>query len=153
MKTYKGKWRPKNLKKYLGDPNKITYRSLWERNAFRWFDANDSIKGWVSEEVIVPYICETDGKRHRYFVDIYFETVNGAKFLIEIKPNAQTKPPKNGRRTKRLLNETLTYVKNQSKWKAADKFAKDNGCQFQIWDEYTLESLGIKTSVGKLKNG
>ena len=64
--AYKGKWKPKNIKKYKGDYTKIVYRSLWERNVFRWMDANPDVIEWNSEEIIVPYICGTDRKFHRY---------------------------------------------------------------------------------------
>ena len=49
-KTYSGSWKPKNLHKYKGDPNKIHYRSLWERNAFRHLDDASWVKWWNSEE-------------------------------------------------------------------------------------------------------
>ena len=144
MATYKGKFTPKNKDKYVGDYTNIVYRSLWERNVFRWLDANSDIKAWNSEDVIIPYVCQTDNKVHRYYIDVYFETVKGKKYLIEIKPDKETRPPKSGRKTKRFLSESLTYIKNQSKWKAAEEFAKDNGCEFYVWTEHTLRSLGIK---------
>ena len=143
--TYKGKYTVKNKKKYVGDPNKVVYRSMWERQTFRWVENQPNIVEWCSEEVVVPYICETDRKVHRYFIDLYFKTDDGKKYLIEIKPAKETKPPKKpARQTKRYLSEALTYVKNQSKWKAANQFAKENGAIFQVWTEDTLKSLGIK---------
>lgn len=70
---------------------------------------------------------------------------DGKTFLVEIKPKAQTKPPKKPtRRSRRYIRETMTYAKNQSKWKAANEFAKDNGVSFQVWTEETLKNLGIK---------
>lgn len=145
MKTYKGKFTPKNPSKYVGDPNNIVYRSLWERNVFRWIDAHADITEWASEEIVIPYICATDGRRHRYFIDLYFKTKDGQKCLVEIKPKSQTLPPKKpSRQTKRYISEALTYAKNQSKWKAAEEFAKDNNCLFYIWTEDTIKSLGIK---------
>ncbi len=149
MKTYKGKYKPKNLKKYKGDYTSITYRSLWERQTFRWIDNQTNIVEWNSEEVIIPYRCQTDGKMHRYFIDVYFKTAAGKKYLIEIKPDKQTRPPTGTKRTKRLITEQLTYVKNQCKWKAATKFAADNNCTFEIWTEHTLEGLGIKLLINK----
>jgi hypothetical protein len=147
-KTYKGKFTPKNKEKYVGDVSNIVYRSLWERQVFRWADTNPSIKIWNSEEVVIPYICQTDNKVHRYFIDLYLETADGRKFLIEIKPKSQTVPPKKGKRvTKKYLSESLTYVKNQSKWKAAEEFALDNGCVFDIWTEDKIEALGIKINT------
>jgi hypothetical protein len=144
--AYKGKYTVKNKKKYAGDPTKVVFRSLWERNTFRWLEAQDNIVEWCSEEVAIPYVCETDRKVHRYFIDIYFKTKDGKKYLIEIKPAKDTRPPKKGKRqTKRYLSEALTYVKNQSKWKAAHKFAQENDATFQVWTEDTLKQLGIKT--------
>ena len=59
MKYYKGKFKPKNLKKYEGDFTKITYRSHWERQVFKWCDNNTNIIGWNSEEIVIPYKCKT----------------------------------------------------------------------------------------------
>lgn len=148
--TYKGKYKVKDKKKYVGDPEKVVYRSLWERQVFRWLEDQPNIVEWCSEEVVIPYLCETDKKVHRYFIDVYFKTKEGKKYLIEIKPAKETKPPKAPkRRTRRYLSESLTYIKNQSKWKAATKFAQENGCTFQIWTEDTLKSLGIKLITKK----
>ena len=64
---------------------------------------------------------------------------NIKKYLIEIKPDAQTRPPVfPGKQTKRYLTESLTYVKNQSKWQAAEQYAKDRGWKFIILTEKHL---------------
>ena len=143
--AYRGKFTPKNPEKYVGDVKNIVYRSLWERNTFRWIDTNSSIQYWVSEECVIPYICETDKKLHRYYMDLWFQTTKGDTYIVEIKPKSQTQPPKTPKRkTRRYLKESLTYVKNQSKWKAASEFALDRGWKFEVWTEDTLKSLGIK---------
>lgn len=144
--AYKGKYTVKQPEKYVGDSTKVVFRSLWERNTFRWLEEQPNIVEWASEEIVVPYICQTDKKVHRYFIDVYFKTADGKKYLIEIKPKKETQPPKKPkRRSKRYLSESLTYIKNQSKWEAATKFAKENGAIFQVWTEDTLKTLGIKT--------
>jgi len=143
--AYKGKFTPKNPQKYVGDVKGIVYRSLWERNTFRWIDANANIVAWNSEEVVVPYICGTDNKVHRYFMDLWFKTSDGKTYIVEIKPKKQTQPPKEPKRkTRRYIKESLTYIKNQSKWEAASEFAADRGWHFQVWTEDTLKSMGIK---------
>jgi hypothetical protein len=143
--AYRGKFTPKNKDKYVGDYTNITYRSLWERNTFRWIDANNDIVKWNSEEVVIPYRCATDNKMHRYFIDLWFKTKDGKTYIIEIKPKSQTTPPKSpARRTRKYISEAMTYAKNQSKWMAATEFAKDNGITFQVWTEDTLKGLGIK---------
>jgi len=143
--AYRGKFTPKHPEKYVGDVKNIVYRSLWERNTFRWIDTQSSIVHWNSEELVIPYVCETDKKVHRYFMDLWFQTQEGKNYIIEIKPKGQTKPPKTPqRKTRRYVKESLTYVKNQSKWKAASEFALDRGWTFEVWTEDTLKSLGIK---------
>lgn len=145
MKYHKGKYKLKNPEKYKGDPNNVVYRSGWERSAFIFLDKNQDIIEWASEEIVIPYTCATDGKRHRYFIDVYYKTKTGHKYLIEIKPHKQTLPPTApNRRTKRYITEALTYAKNQSKWKAAQEFALDNSCTFDIWTEHKMKALGIK---------
>lgn len=143
--AYKGRYTVKNKTKYKGDPSNIIYRSLWERNAFRWCDNNKSVKWWNSEEVVIPYLYEVDKRYHRYFMDLAIHFDTGKTVLVEIKPAKQTKPPTGSKRTKRYITEGYTYVKNQNKWEAASKYAKDNGYHFEIWTERELEKLGILT--------
>jgi hypothetical protein len=69
MKTYKGRYSPKNPGKYKGDPTGIIYRSLWERKLMVYLDENKSIIQWSSEEIAIPYISPLDIRYHRYFPD------------------------------------------------------------------------------------
>lgn len=148
-KTYKGKYRIKKPEKYMGDPKSVTYRSLWERTAFRWCEDRDDVIAWSSEETVVPYVCPTDKRAHRYFIDLKIKFKGGRIVLVEIKPKSQTQPPKKpSRQTKKYINEVMTYVKNEAKWKAAQKYAQDRGYHFEIWTEDTLKSLGMKLLTG-----
>ena len=143
--AYSGKYRPKNPEKYIGDVKDIVYRSLWERSTFKWIDHNSSIVRWNSEDCVIPYICGTDNKQHKYYLDLWFQTDEGKTYIVEIKPKAQTQQPKKPQRqTRRYITESLTWVKNQSKWKAAEEYAADRGWHFEIWTEDTLRSLGIR---------
>jgi len=143
--TYKGIYRVKNIQKYRGDFSKVIYRSLWERQTFRWLDENPDVLSWSSEEIVIPYICKTDGKVHRYFVDLLINFKNGKTYLIEIKPKKQTEPPKQpSRKTPRYITEVMGYAKNISKWETAHEFCKQKGWIFEVWTEETLKGLGIK---------
>jgi hypothetical protein len=145
MNTYRGKFSPKNPSKYTGDVLGIVYRSLWERQLFRWLDEHSFIKSWSSEEVVIPYRCKTDGRIHRYFVDVKLQFADGRIMLIEVKPSKEVSPPKNtGRKTRRYITEVMTYAKNISKWEAAAEYAADRGWVFEIWDENMLRKLGMK---------
>ena len=143
--TYKGKFSPRNPSKYRGDPTGIVYRSLWERQLFRWLDEQPFVESWSSEETVIPYRCRTDNQIHRYFVDVKMTLTDGRTFLIEVKPAKETQPPQSrGRRTPRFIQEVMTYAKNTSKWEAANQYAADRGWKFEVWTENTLKRLGIK---------
>jgi hypothetical protein len=60
-------------------------------------------------------------------------------WLVEIKPAAQTVPPKpKAQKTKRFLTEAGTYLKNRAKWEAAERYAKDRNWEFIILTEHHL---------------
>jgi len=141
--AYKGKYKPQNPQKYIGDPTKIIYRSLWERKFMVFCDTQDNIIEWGSEEVVVPYISPVDGKRHRYFVDflIKVKRKNGLKetLLIEIKPKKQCRAPlKKKKITKSYICDVKNWSVNSAKWKAAEEYADNQGWKFKVLTEDTL---------------
>lgn len=146
MKYYKGKYKLKNPTKYIGDPKNVVYRSHWEKMVFKWCESNSEVVRWGSEVLVVPYICATDRRSHRYFVDLHIEFKSGKTVCVEIKPKKQTIQPKSkrGKPKANYLKECMTYAKNQSKWEAATKYCNKRGWSFQVWHEETLKSLGIK---------
>lgn len=139
FKTYKGLYKPKNPEKYMGNPNNIVYRSSWEQKLFIRLDVDPNITRWASEEFSIPYVSPIDNKIHRYFPDVYAENVNGDKFVFEIKPDAQTRPPaKKARQTKKYITEVSTYLINSAKWHSAQRFCEERGWQFKIVTERDL---------------
>lgn len=146
---YQGKFKCSNPQKYLGDPAQIYYRSSWELSVMVWCDKNPKVVSWSSEELVIPYLCPTDGNQHRYFVDFVINFNNGNQYWVEIKPHKQTIPPKKPKKqSKKYITEVMTYAKNQAKWSTASEYAKQHNASFQIWTENTLKSLGIKV-LGK----
>ena len=144
--AYKGRYTPKNPKKYKGDHHNIVYRSLWERKFMVYCDNSDNILEWGSEEIIIPYLSPWDGKLHRYFPDFYIKvrqaSGNIKKFIIEVKPKKQTRPPEPvHRKTKKWLNEMKTYSINEAKWKSASEWCSNNDMEFKILTE---DELGIR---------
>ena len=141
--AYKGKYKPQNPQKYIGNPTKIIYRSLWERKFMVYCDTNTSVLEWGSETVVVPYKSPIDKKWHRYFVDFIVKVKTRKGFtetsIIEIKPKKQCSPPtKKTRVSKSYIRESLTYAKNEAKWNAAKEYADDRGWKFVIMTEDTL---------------
>lgn len=137
--AYRGKYIVQNTKKYRGNAGNVIYRSLLERRFMKMLDNSHNILQWNSEEVIIPYFLETDGKMHRYFVDFFIRMNSGGiirDYLIEIKPKSQTQIPKIPKKKgRRYINECLTYLKNQAKWEAASAFAKHHGMEFKVVTE------------------
>lgn len=141
---YSGIFTPKNPSKYKGNPLNIIYRSSWERRVMKYLDENINCIWWASEELPVPYLSPVDQKRHRYFPDFLarVKQKDGKQktLMLEVKPDRQTRPPIQKRKTKAFINETLTYAVNQEKWRAADMFCKEHGWQFLL---ITEKELGI----------
>lgn len=138
---HKRKYVPLFPEKYAGDPTNIIMRSSWETRFALWCDKNPSIIKWSSEETIVPYLSPIDGKMHRYFIDFKIVTKDKRVFLVEIKPEKETNPPKGTKRSKRYLEESAKYLVNQAKWKYAENYAKDRNWNFIVLTE---KELGIK---------
>ena len=141
MRTYQGRFRPKNPLKYKGDAKKIVYRSGWEMQTMRQLDGNPRVEWWCSEEVIIPYRSPIDGKAHRYFPDLLIKFKAGPTYLIEIKPSKETKPPRKKKNKRQFLNEVVTFTTNEAKWAAAEEVCLDRQWTFQIWTEKELRKL------------
>ncbi|ADM80172.1 head completion-like protein [Aeromonas phage phiAS5] len=147
--TYKGKYTPEDKAKYRGDASKITYRSSWELFIMRMLDKNPEVKWWSSEETVIPYFSNADGKKRRYFMDFTVCWKNGSISLWEVKPRKETVAPIPPTRNtaaakKRFMNEIYTYQVNLDKWQTASKICDQKGWRFNIITEDTLKRLGFK---------
>ena len=142
-KYYQGFFKPKNPNKYKGNVGNIVYRSSWELKFMNYLDTHPDVLMWASEELAIEYISPIDEKVHRYFPDFIFKRRNRDGetkiFMVEIKPEIQTQQPKVAKKkTKRYLQENMTYQVNQAKWKAARNYCQNRGWSFEIVTEKTL---------------
>ena len=146
---YQGFYRPKNPKKYKGDPTKIIYRSSWERRMMVYCDTMPHVIQWNSEEVIIPYAdphfdpMSNKPKIRRYYMDFWLKYYTKDKTvveaLVEVKPKKQVNRPKQPKRvTRNFLNECKTWATNQAKWAAAREYCKKRNMQFLIFTEDQL---------------
>jgi len=145
-KYHQGIFRPKNPNKYKGDPTKIFYRSRWELMVMSKLDEHPDVLEWSSEEIVILYRSPIDGRVHRYYPDFFMRRRDKdgktKGFLIEVKPKAQTVPPKvQGKPTKRYINEVATWGVNSAKWKMAEQYCADRGWEFI---KITEDDLGLK---------
>lgn len=139
--AYSGIYKPINPKKYKGNPNRVIYRSMWEKKFMIFCDNTPSIVEWGSEEVIIPYRCPTDGKVHRYYPDFYMKVVDkqgvAKRYIIEIKPKKQVAGPDRNpkRKTVSWKKDVLRFMKNKAKWDAAEEFCDNRMMNFMILTE------------------
>jgi hypothetical protein len=144
MATTKGYFKPLNPNKYKGDTSNIVYRSRWEFVYMARLDKDPDVVWWQSEETIIPYRSPVDNRIHRYYPDFVVrrKTKEGSKtIVVEIKPYAQTLPPtitEAKKKSRKYLNEVMTWGVNSAKWKAAREFCKDRGYEFVIITEKEL---------------
>ena len=148
MKKYPrvGKYKVKNKEKYVGNLHECEFRSSWELRYMKYLDNRHNVLEWGSETVKIPYYNPVEKKTRRYFVDFYVKvkTKTGQikKYIIQIKPHSQCLPPKKPkRRSSKYRNELQAYVRNQSKWRAAKKWAEKRDWEFIVLTE---KELGIK---------
>ena len=144
MATASGRFLPRNPQKYLGDPEKIMFRSSWEITAMKYFDSNPLILKWGSEEIAIPYLkpCfdEKTGKPYirpaKYYPDfliLYEKNGIQIKELIEIKPLKEASPAK-----AKNAYDKMALAINVAKWKAAEEFCKKHGLHFRVITEKSL---------------
>ena len=141
-----GKYKVINAEKYVGNLHEVKHRSSWEHKYMKYLDNNSSVLEWASENVVIPYYNPIENRSRRYYVDFYVKvaTKRGTieKYIIEIKPSNQCNPPLKPRRQSQKYKTAMkTYIVNQSKWKAARKYAERRGWEFLV---ITEKHLGIK---------
>ena len=153
MRSYHGWYKLLNPDKFIKQLDEhmksyknghIYYRSSLELRAFKYADINKHIVNFSIEPFPINYLKPSDGKQHRYYIDLFLVFSTGDKFLVEIKPKAETIEPKKPKaKTSKSLyryqQAMLTYVINQAKWQAARVFAAENNMKFII---ITDEDLG-----------
>jgi len=134
-----GYYKPRNPRKYKGNPLNIVYRSSLELKYMCWLDDNPDVLQWSSEELPIRYLDKATGRSRLYYPDFWYRT-KAKQYIIEIKPAHQCRPPRKTNK-KTYIKEVRTYATNVSKWEAANKFAENKGIQFIVLTEKDLAKL------------
>ncbi len=156
--------------KYVGDLNNIIYRSSLEYKFLLYCSYNPNITKFGSEIVHVKYLNPVANlkynKQHglsntnprnwklcNYWIDFWVEVQKAdgtvKKILVEIKPHAETLPPKPTSDKARIKNrrafirQSKIFLENKAKWQAADKWAKENGMEFKVVTDKIMKEMGI----------
>jgi hypothetical protein len=139
----RGRFKPINPQKYVGDANNIFFRSLWESQVMKFFDSRTDVLHWGSEEIIIPYLSPEDNRVHRYFPDFFIEYRDKdgkiIKEIVEVKPLHESDSAfAKSDRSKDAL------AVNEAKWKAAAIFCEDRGMIFRVLTEKAIFHQGVK---------
>ena len=108
-----------------------------------WFDLNESVLEWSSEEFYIPYLSPVDNKYHRYFPDFMIKVKRKdnslSTIVVEVKPNKETKPPEQKKKvTKKYITEIAKWGVNEAKWRAAKAYCSSREWEFKIITEKEL---------------
>ena len=131
MATFsKGKFTPKNPKKYIGNRLPI-WRSSWELRVMMFLDENKHILHWASEAIAIPYRNPLTGKMANYIPDFFVVYQNKSHQqraeIIEVKPKSQTSLTEAKSR-----HDKLHAIVNQAKFAAATAYCKYHGYVFRV---------------------
>lgn len=146
-----GFFKPRNPKKYKGNPARIVYRSSWEVHFMNELDRNPDILEWGSEELAIRYFDPVSGRTRRYFPDFIIKKKTKekkiVKQIIEIKPLHQCFPPKKSAKgsSRSYLNQMAEYAKNMAKWTAAKQYCNEHNMEFIVISRNQSEHLIILT--------
>jgi hypothetical protein len=143
-----GRFIPRHPEKYIGDANKIFFRSSWEMTCMKFFDSRSDIVEWNSEEISIPYLSPADGRVHRYFPDFVIKYINreGKELceVVEVKPlhESESKFAKSDR-----SKDALEV--NEAKWAAASLYCEEHGMKFRVLTEKSIFHQGVKKTRKK----
>jgi hypothetical protein len=103
------------------------FRSSYELKAHLWLENSQDVKSYDYEPFKINYVG-TDGHSRYYFPDflVFWIDANRKPTLIEVKNSY-------------MLDAEINLSKNKS----AIKYAKENGFDFEVWDDDKIYSLNI----------
>jgi hypothetical protein len=155
-KYRQGKYPIQNSHKYIGQ-TPIIYRSSWELAFCKFCDNNEKVRKWSAEGLVIPYQIINKNhqlENHRYFPDFYLEMIDNNdkekydRILVEIKPKAETEPPKQPKKQTLKMLENYeyslkTFKKNLYKWAYTKEWCEKRNIKFIIITEDDLRKKGL----------
>lgn len=132
-KYHQGIVDPRKMKKYFNEckDEPIIFRSGLELQFIEYCENSSNIIKWASEPIKIKYYNRLLKREQNYYPDYIIESVDGTRYIVEIKPYDQTVKP--SATDNRWLKET--WITNVDKWKAAKEFAERHNMKFIIITE------------------
>lgn len=136
-----GTYHLRHPEKFSGNYNPI-YKSKLEAKMMFYLDHNENVVKWNYEGFPIKYIDESSNNKVRnYYIDFTAVVKSGDKLQtvwIEVKSESETHEP--GRKASKNPKAVETWIKNQSKWKAAKRLAESLGHKFVVITEKELDN-------------
>jgi TnsA endonuclease N terminal len=133
----RGRFIPRFPEKYMGDPNKIFFRSSWEIRAMKYWDSRPDVLRWNSEEIVIPYLSPKDNRVHEYYPDFYVELLDRdkvlQKYIVEVKPLHESEE----KFAKSTYSKDALDI-NNAKWGSAAIYCATRGIKFKTITEKSL---------------
>jgi hypothetical protein len=111
----------------------IEYESLLERDYFYWLEYDRQVKRYLSQPITIEY-KDTNKKKRRYTPDCYFETVDGKKYLVEVKPRQK-------------LDKILSDESQRIKYDAAYTYCINNNMKLIIVTDKEINKGNILKNI------
>jgi hypothetical protein len=90
-------------------------------------DADDSVKSYLYEGIVVGYVSNVrSGRIRKYWPDFFIEYIDGKKVIVEIKPKKR-----------------LDHAAVKKKLAAARQWCIEHGVALEIVTEVELKALGL----------
>lgn len=139
-----------NPNKYIGDINKVIYRSSYERIFYHSLDIDPNVIYWCVEpqELRIRYFNPTKRKWSHYYPDAFCLKKIGdkeMKCLIEIKPKSKLVKPKqpkdlsDNKKKAQYIRKMNEYNVIDAKRKASVEYCKLKGMQYVFITERTVK--------------
>lgn len=115
----------------------IGYESLLERDYIYMLEYDKNISCYGEQPITIDF--KSDGKKRRYTPDFYFETFEGDKYLVEIKP-------------KNKLIQILHDRNLRASYDAAYMYGNKNGMKFIIVTDEDMKHGNILENIKYLQS-
>lgn len=148
-----------NKDKYLGDLNKVIFRSSYEETLFKELDLDPAVLYWVAEppELKIRYWNPVKLRWAFYFPDVMCVKRHGdrqVKCLIEIKPKSKLKLPvrpktNDQKKLASFQKKMADYMVIDAKRKSAVEFCKQKGMLYVFITEDTVKPKRATAPVRK----
>lgn len=131
-----GRYFPLHPEKYIAENKVIIFKSQLEQRFMLYLDKSPHVVAWTYEPHPIKYFDITTNKTRKYYIDfvVVLKGNPNKTCFCEVKCKKETVKPKNIKN----IQANMLWLKNQSKWKAAEQYCSARGFEFKLITEDQL---------------